>query len=157
MPLPKNKAMVVVSADLVWSDIGSWNGLWNVSQKDRSGNVVIGNVFLENTHNSYIRSEEMVAAVNDIDNVVVIVTKDAVLVSDRNKSQNVKKIVQKLNAVKQQEAIRHNQCYRPQGHYETLAHGERFLVKQLIVKLGAAFSAKTSSSFRTLGYCFRYC
>lgn len=136
----KTKAMVVVSADLVWSDIGSWNGLWNVSQKDRSGNVVIGNVFLENTHNSYIRSEEMVAAVNDIDNVVVIVTKDAVLVSDRNKSQNVKKIVQKLNAVKQQEAVRHNQCYRPWGHYETLAHGERFLVKQLIVKTGAQLS-----------------
>lgn len=136
----KTKAMVVVSADLVWSDIGSWNGLWNVSQKDRSGNVVIGNVFLENTHNSYIRSEEMVAAVNDVDNVVVIVTKDAVLVSDRNKSQNVKKIVQKLNAVKQQEAVRHNQCYRPWGHYETLAHGERFLVKQLIVKTGAQLS-----------------
>lgn len=136
----KTKAMVVVSADLVWSDIGSWNGLWNVSQKDRSGNVVIGNVFLENTHNSYIRSEEMVAAVNDIDNVVVIVTKDAVLVSDRNKSQNVKKIVQKLNSVKQQEAVWHNQCYRPWGHYETLAHGERFLVKQLIVKTGAQLS-----------------
>lgn len=136
----KTKTMVVLSADLGWSDIGSWNGLWDISKKNEQGNVAIGNVFLENTHNSYVRSEEIVAAVNDVDNIVVVVTKDAVLVTDRNTSQNVKKIVQKLNIAKRQEAVRHNQCYRPWGHYETLAQGDRFLVKQLIVKTGAQLS-----------------
>lgn len=136
----KTGQMLVIAADLTWSDIGSWNGLWDISQKDSVGNVAIGNVFLENTRNSYIRSEEMVAAVNGLDDIVVVVTKDAVLVTDRRKSQDVKKIVDKLSLAKQKEAFLHTRCYRPWGFYETLASGHRFQVKQLVVNEGAQLS-----------------
>lgn len=136
----KTDVMLVIAADLTWSDIGSWNGLWDISKKDSVGNVAIGNVFLENTRNSYIRSEEMVAAVNGLDDIVVVVTKDAVLVTDRRKSQDVKKIVDKLSLAKQKEAFLHTRCYRPWGFYETLASGHRFQVKQLVVNEGAQLS-----------------
>lgn len=136
----KTEQMLVIAADLTWSDIGSWDGLWDISPKDSVGNVAIGNVFLENTHNSYVRSEDMVAAVSGLDNMVVVVTKDAVLVTDRRKSQDVKKIVEKLKAAKQKEVFAHMRCYRPWGFYETLASGHRFQVKQLVVSEGAQLS-----------------
>lgn len=136
----KTDHMVVISADLTWSDIGSWNGLWDISNKDKAGNVTLGTVFLEDTHNSYIRSEDIVTAVNGLDDVVVVVTRDAVLVTHRSKSQDVKKIVDKLIAAKQKEAFTHRRCYRPWGHYEVLAEGHRFQVKQLVVNIGAQLS-----------------
>lgn len=136
----KTEQMLVIAADLTWSDIGSWDGLWDISPKDQVGNVAIGNVFLENTHNSYVRSDDMVAAVSGVDDVVVVVMKDAVLVTDRRKSQEVKKIVEKLTKVKQKEAFSHMRCYRPWGFYETLASGHRFQVKQLVVNEGGQLS-----------------
>lgn len=136
----KTREMIVIAANITWSDIGSWDGLWDISFKDQTGNVIVGNVVSEATTNSYIRSEEMVTAVNGLDNVVVVVTKDAVLVSDRNKAQDIKKIVQKLSAEKRDEAFRHSRCYRPWGYYETLAKGDRFQVKQLMIKTGAQLS-----------------
>ncbi|CAI3936499.1 mannose-1-phosphate guanylyltransferase/mannose-6-phosphate isomerase [Commensalibacter papalotli (ex Botero et al. 2024)] len=136
----KTEQMLVIAADLTWSDIGSWDGLWDISPKDKVGNVAIGNVFLENTHNSYVRSDDMVAAVSGLDDVVVVVTKDAVLVTDRRKSQEVKKIVERLITAKQKEAFAHARCYRPWGFYETLVNGHRFQVKQLVVNEGSQLS-----------------
>ncbi|MDI2090737.1 mannose-1-phosphate guanylyltransferase/mannose-6-phosphate isomerase [Commensalibacter oyaizuii] len=136
----KTEHMAVIAADLTWSDIGSWDGLWDISNKDEQGNVSMGKVFLENTHNSYVRSEDVVTAVNGLDDVVVVVTGDAVLVTHRSKSQDVKKIVEKLLAANQKEAFAHNRCYRPWGYYETLASGHRFQVKQLVVSVGAQLS-----------------
>ncbi|CAI3922453.1 Mannose-6-phosphate isomerase [Commensalibacter communis] len=136
----KTEKMLVIAADLTWSDIGSWDGLWDISAKDEVGNVAIGNVVLENTQNSYIRSDDMVAAVNGLENIVVVVTKDAVLVTDRRKSQDVKRIVEKLILANQKEAFAHTRCYRPWGYYETLASGHRFQVKQLVVNEGAQLS-----------------
>lgn len=136
----KSHKMAVIPADLVWSDVGSWDGLWDISKKDARGNVALGKVFLEETQNSYVRSEDIVTAVNGLDDIVVVVTRDAVLVSDRKKAQNVKKIVERLTAANQREAVAHNRCYRPWGYYETLAWGERFQVKQIVVHAGAQLS-----------------
>ncbi|CAK7192104.1 Alginate biosynthesis protein AlgA [Commensalibacter sp. Nvir] len=136
----KSKRMLVVSSEFVWADIGSWDTLWDISSKDEGGNVSKGKVLLEDTHNSYVRSDDIVTAVNGLENVVVVVTKDAVLVTDRKKSQDVKKIVHHLNQTHQHEAVSHRRCYRPWGFYETLVNSHRFQVKQIIVNVGGELS-----------------
>ena len=125
----------VVAGNFGWSDIGSWDSLWDLSSKDTDGNAVFGDVFLERTRNCYVRSDGgIVATVTGVENLIVIVTQDAVMVTHRDCAQDVKKIVTRLAAEGRKEAAEHNRNYRPWGFYESLTHGNRFHVKRIMVK-----------------------
>lgn len=136
----KTKRAAVLPVDLGWSDVGSWQALWEISSKDASGNVEIGAVETLDTRNSYIRSEKNLTAVIGLQDVVVVSTEDAVLVMDRAAAQSVKIFVEWINQKKLFEAHSHNRCYRPWGYYEQLATGERFQVKKLVVHAGQKMS-----------------
>ncbi|MGI4748795.1 MAG: mannose-1-phosphate guanylyltransferase/mannose-6-phosphate isomerase [Janthinobacterium lividum] len=130
----------VVPADLGWSDVGSWEALWEISSKDATGNVAIGDVFLEHTQNCYVRSDGIVTAVTGLQDAIVVVTEDAVLVTHRDRAQDVKKVVERLRIAGRHEAVAHNRSYRPWGFYESLIQGDRFQVKRIVVKQGERLS-----------------
>lgn len=130
----------VIPADLGWSDVGSWDALWDLSPKDADGNVTTGDVFLANSRNCYVRSDGIVAAVSGVDDLIVVVTQDAVLVSHRDHAQDVKKVVARLEAAGRTEAKMHNRNYRPWGFYEGLTKGDRFQVKRIVVDPGRKLS-----------------
>lgn len=94
--MEKTNKAVVVPLDAGWSDVGSWSALWDISTKDTSGNAITGNIFLHNVHNCYINADEKLIAAIGVDNLVIVSTKDAVLVVDKSKVQDVKKIVKHL-------------------------------------------------------------
>jgi mannose-1-phosphate guanylyltransferase/mannose-6-phosphate isomerase len=130
----------VVPADLGWSDVGSWNALWELGAKDAQGNVSQGDVLLENSLRCYARSDGMLTAVVGLTDTVVVTTEDAVLVMHRDRAQDVKKIVERLKKAGRHEARAHNRCYRPWGFYESLINGDRFQVKRIVVKPGQKLS-----------------
>ncbi len=133
-------AAVIEAGDLGWSDIGSWEALSDVSPCDKLGNNVIGDVLLHDVRNSYLRSEHRMVAVVGLADVVVVETADAVLVTHKNASQDVKKIVEQLNFAGRQESITHRRVYRPWGSYEGIDQGDRFQVKRITVNPGASLS-----------------
>ena len=134
----------VVPADIGWSDVGSWGALWELGAKDGDGNVASasgrGAVVFEGASNSYARSDGAVVAVLGLEDVVVVSTVDAVLAMHRDHAQDVKKVVDRLRAMKRPEAIAHNRVYRPWGFYESLIQGERFQVKRIVVNPGHKLS-----------------
>ncbi|TLU72202.1 mannose-1-phosphate guanylyltransferase/mannose-6-phosphate isomerase [Lichenicoccus roseus] len=127
----------VVPADLGWSDVGSWDALWEISPKDATGNVAIGDVFLEHTNNCYVRSDGIVTAVTGLQDAIVVVTEDAVMVTHRDRAQDVKKVVERLRAHGRHEAVAHNRVYRPWGFSESLTAGDRFQVRRVLISPGA--------------------
>lgn len=138
--MERTGAASVVPLDAGWSDIGSWSALQEVEEPDARGNVVVGDVVLEDTCNSYLRAEgRLIAAVGVADHVVVE-TPDAVLVAHRDRVQDVKKAVESLQQAGREEAVFHKRVHRPWGWYEGLARGERFQVKRIMVRPGAALS-----------------
>jgi mannose-1-phosphate guanylyltransferase/mannose-6-phosphate isomerase len=132
---------VVVPASIGWSDVGSWAALWAVA-KDNSkhGNVVRGDVYLDDVSNSLVRAESRIVAVLGLSNLLVIETPDAVLVADRSCAQRVKQVVDHLKAEKRTEHLHHTKVYRPWGHYEGIDMGDRFQVKRITVKPGEKLS-----------------
>jgi mannose-1-phosphate guanylyltransferase/mannose-6-phosphate isomerase len=130
----------VVPADIGWSDVGSWNALWELGRKDEQGNVAVGDVLLEAARNCYVRSDGMVAAVVGLEDAVVVVTEDAVLAMHRDHAQDVKKVVDRLKAAGRHEAVSHNRVYRPWGFFESLIQGDRFQVKRIVVTPGRKLS-----------------
>jgi mannose-1-phosphate guanylyltransferase/mannose-6-phosphate isomerase len=136
----RTRRAAVVPADLGWSDVGSWNALWELGDKDAAGNVSVGDVVLEGARNCYARSDGMLTAVVGLTDTVVVTTEDAVLVMHRDRAQQVKKIVDRLRRAGRPEAASHNRCYRPWGFYESLINAERFQVKRIVVKPGEKLS-----------------
>lgn len=130
----------VVPANLGWSDVGSWDALWQTAPKDGAGNVTKGPVELVETNGSYVRSEGMLTAVLGLQDVVVVVTDDAVLAMPRSRAQDVKRMVERLKARGVKQAVEHRRMYRPWGHYEGLIMGDRFQVKQIVVLPGGRLS-----------------
>jgi mannose-1-phosphate guanylyltransferase/mannose-6-phosphate isomerase len=130
----------VVPVEMGWNDVGSWQSLWDISPRDASGNVLLGDVVTQKSTDSYIRSEGPLVAVVGIENLVVVATKDAVLVSHRDSTQDVKKIVEQLEARGGDQHINHALVHRPWGSYESVDEGDRFQVKRIIVKPGAKLS-----------------
>lgn len=130
----------VVAGDFGWSDVGSWDAVWELSAKDAGGNVATGNVHLEDTRNCYVRSEGIVTTVTGVEDLVVVVTKDAVMISHRDRAQDVRKMVARLKEAGVPEATRHNRMYRPWGFYDGLIRGDRFQVKRIYVKPGEKLS-----------------
>jgi mannose-1-phosphate guanylyltransferase/mannose-6-phosphate isomerase len=130
----------MVPVEMGWSDIGSWESLWSTSARDPSGNAVKGDVLQHGTRNSYLRSEGPLVAAVGLEDVVVVATADAVLVSHKNASQDVKRIVEQLEQQGRELHTTHRKVFRPWGSYEGIDNGEGFQVKHIIVNPGAKLS-----------------
>ncbi len=138
--MEKTDTGAVVSLDCGWSDVGAWSSLWDVADRDSDGNACMGDVIVDNCHNNYLRSESHLLAATGVDDLVVVETADAVLVSHRDKVQDVKRIVSRLKAEDRPEAALHRRVYRPWGSYESLITADRFQVKRIVVNPGQTLS-----------------
>jgi mannose-1-phosphate guanylyltransferase / mannose-6-phosphate isomerase len=130
----------VVPVEMGWSDIGSWEALWNVAVRDDCGNATKGDVLQHGARNCYLRSEGPLVAAVGVEDIVVVATQDAVLVSHRNASQDVKRIVEQLERSGRELHTTHRKVYRPWGSYEGIDHGDKFQVKHITVSPGAKLS-----------------
>ena len=130
----------MIPVDIGWNDVGSWGALWDIGAKDGADNVVSGDVSIFDTQNSYIRSEGPLVTALGIENLVVVATEDAVLVTSKDRAQDVKTIVESLKSRGRDEATSHPRVYRPWGYYQTVHDGERFQVKRITVNTGASLS-----------------
>jgi mannose-1-phosphate guanylyltransferase/mannose-6-phosphate isomerase len=137
-----DRAAVVPADGLGWSDVGSWGALWEIAEhKDAAGNAILGQAITEASENCYIRThDKQIIATVGVRDLVIVATKDAILVADRTKTQHVRAIVDRLQKSNRQEAIHHRMVYRPWGSYESLDDGDRFQVKRLVVKPGQKLS-----------------
>lgn len=114
--------------------------LWEINDKDSDGNVIVGDIFSHETKNSFIYAESGIVATVGVENLVVVQTKDAVLVSERNKVQDVKKIVEQIKNSGRSEHYVHREVYRPWGKYDSIDTGERYQVKRITVNPGEGLS-----------------
>ena len=130
----------MVELNVGWNDLGSWDAVWQVGNKDKDQNVTFGDTLLENTKNSLIYADHKLVSVVGLDNIVVIETSDAILVMDRNQSQEVKLLVNKLNTEKREEKNLHRKVSRPWGWYDSLDEGSNFKVKRIQVNPGGSLS-----------------
>ncbi|MEK9631655.1 MAG: mannose-1-phosphate guanylyltransferase/mannose-6-phosphate isomerase [Synechococcus sp.] len=130
----------VLPLDAGWSDVGSWSALWETADQDENGNVLRGRVISEGSRNCYLRSEHRLVVGLGVENLVVVETDDAVLIAERSQAQNVKAIVQQLEADGSSEGKAHRRIYRPWGHYTSIVEGSRWQVKRISVKPGASLS-----------------
>ena len=138
--MEKTRDAAVVPARFGWSDVGSWSALWALGAKDALGNVSQGDVMTRDSRGSYLRSEGRLIAAVGVENLVIIETSDALLVSTKERADDVKLAVEQLKLVKRTEHATHRRVYRPWGYYESIDAGERFQVKRLMVKPGARLS-----------------
>ena len=133
---------VVVKMDAGWSDIGSWSSLWDISKKDQNGNTSIGDVVLRDSSDCYVRSDNRLVTAIGLDNLVIVDTKDALLVSHKDSAQDAKIIAQKLKENSRSEWQLHREVYRPWGKYDSVDSGNNYQVKRLTVKPGAKLSVQ---------------
>ncbi|EDV6085496.1 mannose-1-phosphate guanylyltransferase/mannose-6-phosphate isomerase [Salmonella enterica subsp. enterica serovar Gaminara] len=131
---------VVVPLDAKWSDVGSWTALWDISKKNENGNIIRGDVIAKDTDNCYLHSESRLIGTVGVKDLVIVETKDAVLVAHKNNVQDVKNIVEQLKIQNRQEYLHHREVYRPWGSHDAVADGERFRVKHVTVLPGHAIS-----------------
>ncbi|MCS4307700.1 mannose-1-phosphate guanylyltransferase/mannose-6-phosphate isomerase [Rheinheimera pacifica] len=140
--MEKSANTAMVALDAGWSDVGSWDALWEVMAKDEQGNACRGDVLLEQCKNSYVNAEERLVAVIGLDDVVVVETKDAVLVASKTHIQGVKNVVAKLQSYGRTEVDLHREVFRPWGKYDSVDNGSRYQVKHITVKPGAKLSVQ---------------
>lgn len=138
--MEKTERAGVVPADLGWTDVGSWDALWQISEKDPAGNVSVGDVISEDAKGSYLRSDKGLLAALGVQDLAVVVQDDAVLVCPRSRAQEVRAIVDRLADAGRSEHLQHKRVSRPWGSYESLDSEENFQVKRLILKPGASIS-----------------
>jgi mannose-1-phosphate guanylyltransferase/mannose-6-phosphate isomerase len=130
----------MVELDAGWNDLGAWDAVWQVGKQDAEGNVTSGDALLTNTKNSLVHASSRLVSTVGLDSVIVIETADAVLVANRNKSQDVKLIVNQLELRQREEKNLHRKVARPWGWYDSVDEGERFKVKRIQVKPGESLS-----------------
>ena len=130
----------VVPADMGWSDVGEWSAVWELSTRDAQGNSVRGHGVVMDAKNVHIRSEDMLTTVVGVDGVIVVTTRDAVLVLDAAKADRVKQLVERLKAERHPEAVEHKRSFRPWGYYQSVDQGARYQVKRIVVKPGERLS-----------------
>jgi len=133
---------IVVPLDAGWSDVGSFSSLWEVNEKNEHGNVIQGDVISQTTTNCYINAGNKLVTTVGLENLVIVETKDALLVANKDKVQNVKSIVNKLKSEKRYEYKHQREVYRPWGKYDSLDFGKRDQVKRITVKPGAKLSVQ---------------
>jgi mannose-1-phosphate guanylyltransferase/mannose-6-phosphate isomerase len=139
--MEKTARAAVVPVSCGWSDIGSWSSLWSAAQRDADGNRNDGDVISIDSHDSLVRaSDRRLIATIGVDNLVVVDTPDATLIARKDRVQDVKQLVDRLKSDGRQEHLFHRKVYRPWGSYDSIDMGERFQVKRIVVKPGAALS-----------------
>ena len=138
--MEKTGYAAVVPVAMGWSDVGSWDALWEISAKDRDGNSIAGNVVAEDIRNCYLRSEVGLVAAIGVEDLVVVATADAVMVAPRNRTQEVKKLVARLVEDRRDEADALPTVHRPWGSFTSLHNGHRVQVKHIVVKPGGKLS-----------------
>ncbi len=127
--MEKSENIVVVPVKMGWNDVGSWDTLWQLLDKDKSGNVIIGDVISRNTKNSLIRSENTLVATVGLENTIVIATNDAILVANKDVAQDVNSIVEEIRSTNRLEHLSHSKVYRPWGWFQKLETRNQFQVK----------------------------
>lgn len=140
--MENTEAAVVVPMDAGWSDVGAFAALWEVLPKDENGNVHRGDVLAHDSRNNLVMAENALVATVGLQDIVVVQTKDAVLVAPRARVQEVKQIVEQLKAHGRTEHQLHRQVYRPWGHYDSVDAGGRYQVKRITVLPGAKLSVQ---------------
>ncbi|EFC2101187.1 mannose-1-phosphate guanylyltransferase/mannose-6-phosphate isomerase [Escherichia coli] len=140
--MEKTKNCIVSPVDIGWSDVGSWHSLWEISDKTQDGDVCKGDILTYNTKNNYIYSESALVAAVGVEDIVIVQTKDAILVSKKTEVQDVKKIVEMLKKHERSEYISHREEFRPWGKFDAIDQGERYKVKKIVVKPGEGLSLR---------------
>ncbi|WP_028241801.1 mannose-1-phosphate guanylyltransferase/mannose-6-phosphate isomerase [Stutzerimonas azotifigens] len=138
--MERTSAAAMVPLDAGWSDIGSWSALWDISPKDDLGNALHGDVLTQSTQNCYVHSDSRLVATLGVSDLVIVETKDAVLVANKGSAQELKKIIDQIKADGRHEHLNHREVYRPWGVYDSIDNGERYQVKRITVKPGAKLS-----------------
>ena len=138
--MEKTNKGIVLPLDAGWNDIGSWKSVWETSIKDKKGNYTQGKVLIEESKNCYVRSENRLVVGIGIENLIIIETNDAILISEKSETQRVKNIVKKLKEKNIPEGQNHRKIYRPWGHYLSVVEDERWQVKLIQVKPGEKLS-----------------
>ncbi|WP_445360583.1 mannose-1-phosphate guanylyltransferase/mannose-6-phosphate isomerase [Microbulbifer sp. EKSA005] len=134
------ESAAVVPMDAGWSDVGSWQGLWELAKRDANDNLLQGDVLLEDSQRCLVRGESRLVSLLGVSDLVVVDTDDALLIADRQRVQEVKKLVSNLKSTGRSEAQRHRKVYRPWGYYDSIDAGPRFQVKRIVVKPGQQLS-----------------
>jgi mannose-1-phosphate guanylyltransferase/mannose-6-phosphate isomerase len=138
--MEKTDAAAVIPLNAGWNDLGAWDALWDVQEKNEQDNVIAGDVIVEGVLGSYIQSQSRLVAVAGLKDVVIVETADAVLVADKTKVQSVKHLVEQLQEQGRDERAHHRLVYRPWGFYESLYCREGCQVKHIVVNAGASLS-----------------
>ena len=138
--MEKTDQAVVVSMDAGWNDVGTWNALHEIGNKDQNNNVIRGDVISSETTNSYIKADHHMVAVIGADNLIVVDTPDATLIATKDKVKEVKQVVEQLQQEGRYEEQFHRKVYRPWGWYDSIDKGDRFQVKRICVNPGASLS-----------------
>ena len=140
--MEKTRDAVVVPLDAGWSDIGSWSSLWDISEKDSSGNVTHGDVMVQNSSNSYIRTDGALVAALGVNDLVIVSTKDVLMVAHKDSVEDVKVLAQQLKSESRSEWELHREVYRPWGKYDSIDRGDRYQAKRITVNPGAKLSVQ---------------
>lgn len=138
--MEKTDKAAIVSLDAGWQDVGSWSSLWDLMPRDAGGNACRGDVIAMDTSNSFILAENRLVATLGVEDLVVVETKDAVLVAHKDKAQEIKSVVEKIESSGRSEHITHREVFRPWGSYDSIDVGGRYQVKRITVKPGAKLS-----------------
>jgi mannose-1-phosphate guanylyltransferase/mannose-6-phosphate isomerase len=138
--MEKSDNVVVVPLDAQWNDVGAWTALYDIGTKDSQGNVIKGDVITQGTTNTYINADHHMVAALGVDNLIIIDTSDVTFIATQDKAQEVKSIVETLQASGRRESNIHRKVYRPWGWYDTIESGDYFQVKRLHVKPSAKLS-----------------
>ena len=138
--MEKTERAAVVAGDFRWSDIGSWDALFDISPRDDDGNVLSGKAVTEGARNCVVHADGRLTSVVGVEDLVVVSTADAVMVVPRERCQDVRGLVSRLKAEERTEAVNHPRAHRPWGYYESIDMGERFQVKRIVVDPGGVLS-----------------
>jgi mannose-1-phosphate guanylyltransferase len=140
--MEKTTNAAVVSMDAGWSDLGSWSALWEINKKDDNGNSTHGDIILHDTKNTLVHSSNRLIATIGLNDLVIVETKDAILVAAKDKVQEVKEIVSQLKKHGRSEFENHREVFRPWGKFDSIDNGERYQAKRITVKPGAKLSVQ---------------
>jgi mannose-1-phosphate guanylyltransferase/mannose-1-phosphate guanylyltransferase/mannose-6-phosphate isomerase len=138
--MEKTDKATVIPLAAGWNDVGSWSALWDVTEKDEFGNAISGDVLTVDTKNSYVYAENKLVTIIGVEDLVVVETKDAVMIAKKERVQDVKQIVDQLKQQQRSEADIHQKAYRPWGHYDSVDCGDRHQTKRIVVKPGGKLS-----------------
>ena len=138
--MEKTDRAAVVEGRFRWSDIGSWDAIFDIAQRDASGNATHGAVVTMDTENCVIHTDDRLVTALGVKDLVVVSTSDAVLVLPRSRAQDVRELVNRLKAAQRTEATNHRRGHRPWGYYDSIDRGERFQVKRIVVHPGGVLS-----------------